>query len=67
MENKQKHLEFIQTTINRMANNSFLIKGWTVTVVAALFAISIKDSKKAYICIAYFPVLAFWIFFVLNK
>lgn len=28
MENKIKHLEFIQGVINRMANNSFMLKGW---------------------------------------
>lgn len=60
MENKQKHLEFIQAIINRMANNSFLLKGWAVTLIAALFAIFVKDLNKAYICIAYLPVLTFW-------
>lgn len=32
MENKQKHLEFIQSIINRMAGHSFLLKGWGVTL-----------------------------------
>ncbi len=32
MEQKIKHLEFIQAAINRMAGNSFLLKGWTVTL-----------------------------------
>ena len=32
-----KHLEMIQGVINRMAHNSFLLKGWTVTLVAASF------------------------------
>lgn len=61
MENKQKHLEFIQAVINRMAGNSFLLKGWTITLVAALFALSAKDTNRAYIFIAYFPVIIFWI------
>lgn len=61
MENKQKHLEFIQAVINRMANNSCLLKGWAVTLVAALFALSAKDTNHAYISIAYFPVITFWI------
>ena len=30
-ENKRKHLEFIQSVINRMAENSFLVQGWCVT------------------------------------
>lgn len=57
MENKQKHLEFIQTTISRMANNSFLLKGWAITLVAALFALSAKDTDKSYIIVAYFPLV----------
>lgn len=61
MTNKQKHLEFIQTVINRMASNSFLLKGWAITLVAALFALSAKDTNKAYIFIAYIPVVIFWI------
>jgi uncharacterized membrane protein len=61
MENKQKHLEFIQATISRMANNSFLLKGWAITLVAALFALATKDTDKNYIIVAYFPVVIFWI------
>lgn len=61
MENKQKHLEFIQTVINRMAGNSFLLKGWAISLVAVLFALSVKDSSHGYIFIAYFPVIVFWI------
>lgn len=44
MENKQKHLEFIQMAINRMASNLFLLKGWTVALIAALFALAAKDT-----------------------
>ncbi len=61
MENKQKHLEFIQGVINRMAGNSFLLKGWAITLVVALFALSAKDTNQSYIIIAYFPVITFWI------
>lgn len=61
MENKQKHLEFIQTAINRMAGNCFLLKGWAITLVAALFALSAKDSNHNYFLIAYFSVIIFWI------
>jgi len=61
MEKKLKHLEFLQGAINRMAGNLFLLKGWTITLIAALFALSAKDSNKAYVLIAYFPVIVFWI------
>lgn len=61
MENKIKHLEFIQGTINRMANNLFLLKGWSITLIAALFALFVKDANKNSILIIYFPVIIFWI------
>ncbi len=61
MENKHKHLEFIQTVITRMGGNSFFLKGWTVTLVAALFALSVEDMNDAYIVMAYFPTIIFWI------
>jgi hypothetical protein len=44
-----------------MANNSFLLKGWSVTLIAALFALAAKDSDKRYILVAYFPAFVFWI------
>jgi hypothetical protein len=61
MDNKHKHLDFIQAAINRMAGNLFLLKGWTITLIAALFALSAKDSNKAFLAIAYFPTFVFWI------
>ena len=54
-EKKLKHLEFIQQAVNRMASNLFLLKGWTVTLIAALFALAAKDSKDVYFLIAYCP------------
>jgi hypothetical protein len=58
--NKHKHLEFVQTAVNRMAANLFLLKGWSITLVAALFALAAKDANKSYILIAYFPLFIFW-------
>jgi hypothetical protein len=61
MENKLKHLEIIQNIINRMASNSFLVKGWCITLVSAVFVLSGKDANTMFIAIAFFPVLMFWI------
>jgi monomeric isocitrate dehydrogenase len=61
LDKKLKHLDFIQLTITRMAANSFLLKAWAVTLVAALFALAAKDANKQYVLIACLPVLAFWI------
>ena len=38
MDKKLKHLEMVQGVINRMASNSFMLKGWAVTLVAGIFA-----------------------------
>lgn len=61
MENKRQHLEMIQGVINRMANNSFFLKGWAITLIAALFVLSAKDTNPNYIFVAYFPVIIFWV------
>ena len=39
MEAKLKHLEFIQGAINRLATNSFQMKGWSVVLVAAILVL----------------------------
>jgi hypothetical protein len=58
---QQKHLEFIQNIVMRFAQCSFLIKGWSVTLVAALFALAAKDADCRYAFIPYIPVIAFWV------
>jgi len=58
--NKHKHLEFVQSAVNRMAGNLFLLKGWSITLIAALFALAAKDANQLYILIAYFPLFIFW-------
>ena len=61
MEAKLKHLEFIQNVITRMSSNSFLIKGWSITLIAAIFALAAKDSNSNFIYIIYLVLPAFWI------
>lgn len=61
MEKKLKHLEFLQSAISRMAGNLFLLKGWSITLIAALFALSAKDSNHWYVLLAYYPLLSFWL------
>lgn len=61
MDNKIKHLEMIEALIERMASNSFHLKGWAITLVAAIFVLSSKDANKWYMLIAYVPLVAFWL------
>ncbi len=58
-ERKHKHLELIQVVINRLSTNSFLLKGWSVVLVSALFALSAADSRPAFVFLAYIPVAIF--------
>jgi hypothetical protein len=60
MEAKLKHLEFIQTAIARMATNSFLFKGWTITIAAGLSAFATVETEKAPLVIALVSTVLFW-------
>ena len=59
-EKKIKHLEFIQNIITRMNSNSFMIKGWCVTLVSALFALAAKDSNTNFAVITCIVIPALW-------
>ena len=60
MEQKLKHLEFIQDVINRLATNSFQMKGWSVVLVAAILVLLARESRLDAAFIALVPVLVFW-------
>ena len=60
MDSKLKHLEFIQNIITRMNTNSFQIKGMSVTITAALLALTATNFNMLFISIVYFPLLIFW-------
>src|SRR5439155_61930 len=60
MERKLKHLEFVQAAISRMATNSFLFKGWAITIAAALSAFATVETKTALLIIAVVSTIMFW-------
>ncbi len=64
MENKRKHLEFIQGIINRMAGNLFFLRGWTITLIAALLALFINGTSFNYII--YFLLVLVFVFWILD-
>lgn len=61
MENKRAHLQMLQAVITRMSTDSFLLKGWSVLLVSALFALAAADSQKGFVYLAYFPAVVFWL------
>ena len=52
-----KEIEITQDVIKRMASNSFLIKGWTITLVVA--TLLLKGSKNQ-VFISFIPIIGFW-------
>lgn len=52
-----KEIDLIQDVIKRMSNTSSLIKGWTVTMIGAIFAAK-SDSCSLYLMII--PIILFW-------
>ncbi len=62
MDNKIKHLEFIQNIIVRMSKNSFSLKGWAVTLVSGLFMVGIIVGTSILAClVVLLPIIFFWI------
>jgi hypothetical protein len=59
-EDRSKHLEFIQGVITRLANASFLMKGWALTVAAALYGFAAQHSSWPIAALGWLPVFAFW-------
>jgi hypothetical protein len=55
-----KHLEFIQATITRMGTNSFLVKGWALTLAAGLLALSADRLSWQIASVGVVPLLCFW-------
>lgn len=58
-----KHLEMVQGVINRLGHNSFLIKGWSMTILAAAILFIARSSIYSEFLILVFvvPIINFWI------
>jgi len=52
-----KEIEIIQDIIKRMAFNSFMIKGWAITLVVATLLLR---GSKYQVLLAYIPIFVFW-------
>src|SRR5947208_4114231 len=60
-EGGKDHLQMIQGIIDRMAQNSFQLKGWTVTLAAALEVFLKGEARPAWLFVPGLPVIAFWL------
>jgi len=60
LKEQQKHLELIQVVISRMAQNSFKMKGWSVTLVSGILIVAHEIAGWPYLLIALLPDFVFW-------
>ncbi len=59
-----KEIDLIQGCINRMAHNSFLVKGWALGVFAGVTAITKGENLNdtiLFICTTIVPFICFWV------
>lgn len=58
---KLRNLEMIQHLITRMAQNSFVLKGWSITIVTAAFSINGNANALSVYLLIYFITMLFWL------
>lgn len=63
-ETLHKEIDLIQGVISRMANNSFLLKGWTITLIVAVLALTrdkiITNNYTFFALTLFIPLFGFW-------
>lgn len=64
-ENKRTHLTLIQGVIDRMGGNLFYLRGWSITLLVALFAVSTSSllAVEQWAPTLFFVLLVlFWVY-----
>jgi hypothetical protein len=56
-----KHLEMIQAVVSRLAGNSFLVKGWALTLAGAFLGFAVTTHERALAMASIAPTLIFWV------
>ena len=57
---KKEHLVMIEAIITRMANNSFQLKNWAISLISAILIFADYKKEFCFIWIAFLPVIVFW-------
>ncbi len=62
MEHKIAYLNMIQAIISRMSNYGFMLKGWGMTILAALLALAFQkeEPQMNMLLVGLLPTIAFW-------
>jgi hypothetical protein len=63
-ETLHKEIDLIQGIINRMSQNSFLLKGWSITIIVAILALTkdtlVTNDITYFSIILLIPLIVFW-------
>lgn len=54
-------MEFVQAVVTRLANNSFLMKGWALTLSSAILGFAVTQGHSLLALMAVIPAAAFWL------
>lgn len=65
-ENKRLHIQMIENIINRMSSNSFLIKGWSLTILGGLITVYLANINKPMSYLILLLCLFFWLIFWIS-
>lgn len=66
----EKYLDHIQAVITRHNGNSFMIKGWTITICTAIFALAGTWKEPILALVALIPITVLWLldsFYLANE
>lgn len=59
-DDQRKHMDFIQAVISRMSTDSFLVKGWSLTIASAIDSFAATRSSWQVAAVGLLPALVFW-------
>ncbi|MFF4387541.1 MULTISPECIES: hypothetical protein [unclassified Streptomyces] len=60
-EQDLKHLELLQSVISRLSNNSFLVKGWCITLNSVLIAVAHGRPNWRTVPVVVAVAIGFWL------
>lgn len=55
-----KYMEFVQSVITRLNNNSFKMKGWCIAIMVASITLSVNTGNRLYLWVELFSAIIMW-------
>lgn len=60
LQSLHKEIDIIQDAIKRMSTNSFISKGWFITIIVLIVTVYIKFRSDELLLIPVLPAILFW-------